>query len=110
MWPFRPNPPPTGSGIKRKNEKTPCQPSEVSDQEIEEATPDFSRRQPRTRPHSASREASWTAVVLYRFSRKRSHSFFSKKYFKTRGMIGRRKTPWTGDRTNLALVAWNRNP
>ena len=29
----------------------------------------------------------------------------SKKYFKTRGVIGRRKTPWTGDRTDQTLVA-----
>jgi hypothetical protein len=29
----------------------------------------------------------------------------SQKYFKTRGVIGRRKTPWTGDTTNQALVA-----
>ena len=28
----------------------------------------------------------------------------SKKYSKTCGVIGRRKTPWTGDRTNQALV------
>lgn len=36
-----------------------------------------------------------------------SGSYFKhgKKYFKTRGVIGRRKTPWTGDTTNQALVA-----
>jgi hypothetical protein len=29
----------------------------------------------------------------------------SQKYFKTRGVIGGWKTPWTGDTTNQALVA-----
>jgi hypothetical protein len=43
------------------------------------------------------------AVALYRFFP--SSSAFFKKYFKTRGVIGRRKTPWTGDTTNQALIA-----
>jgi hypothetical protein len=34
-----------------------------------------------------------------------SSLFLSKKYFKFFGVIGRRKTPWTGDTTNQALVA-----
>jgi hypothetical protein len=31
-----------------------------------------------------------------------SPPLFSPNYFKTRGVIGRRETPWTGDTTNLA--------
>jgi len=47
----------------------------------------------RDRPSDISHKMSSTAF------------FLPQKYFKTRGVIGRRKTPWTGDTTNQALVA-----
>src|SRR5688572_29740983 len=49
--------------------------------------------------------AFWSAVVLYRFPQRGS---LPQKYFKTRGVIGQRKTPWTSDGTGARRLKQTR--
>ena len=52
-----------------------------------------------------------TGVGLRVMLKESSASFFlPQKYFKTRGVIGRRKTPWTGDTTNLGGPGQDKQP
>jgi len=44
-------------------------------------------------------------AALFLFPPEHGSPFPPEKYFRTRGVIGRTKTPWTGDTPKQALVA-----
>ena len=66
--------------------------------------------QPQSQTNVAGTDATFSVAATgapplnyqWQFYSSKAPTLLHEKYFKIRGVIGRRKTPWTGDTTNLS--------